>query len=163
MRANQGRIGTFHLGYLSSSDLKLDYIPIPGAAGFQLSNPCVLAVTAFLASLQIFHETTIEELRSKSILLTSYLALLLNEDPLLKTRLEILTPMNPLLRGCQLSISFRDARVQELQAKLLSLGIVVDVREPNVMRVAPVPLYNTFHDVWTFFSAIQGIMRQTLE
>jgi kynureninase len=139
-------------------DAHLDYRPISGAAGFQLSNPCVTAVVALLSSLQIVQEAGIEKLRTKSIRLTGYLALLLREDACLARHLQILTPMNPVHRGCQLSLCVEGMSIEQLQSELLSAGIVVDIREPDVIRVSPVPLYNTFHDVWTFFSELRSIL-----
>lgn len=111
-----------------------------------------------MASLQIFHQTNVEKLRTKSILLTTYLALLLSQDPTLKDQLNILTPMNPFHRGSQLSILVKTKDSQEVASKLLMVGIVIDIREPEVIRVTPVPLYNTFHDVWYFFSEIKQLL-----
>jgi kynureninase len=99
-----------------------------------------------------------KDLRNKSVLLTGYLALLLTQDPQLNHQIQIITPMDPSLRGCQLSISIKNVSIQELESKLLLAGVVIDVREPEVIRAAPVPLYNTFHDIWIFVSELHRIL-----
>jgi kynureninase len=88
-----------------------------------------------------------EPLRGKSILLTGYLQYLI--DLLPAGRFEIITPPDPAQRGCQLSMLVQD-RPKELFRSLRNAGVVGDFREPNVIRIAPVPFYNTFHDVWAF-------------
>ena len=86
-------------------------------------------------------------LRAKSKCLTSYLEHLLDRQA--DDRFEVITPRDPEQRGCQLSIIIRD-RARELLAALNKRGVVADFREPNIIRVAPVPFYNTFHEVWQF-------------
>ena len=98
-----------------------------------------------LASLEIFDEAGMEALRAKSVKLTGYLRYLLERDA--SGRFEIITPPAPEAQGCQLSILVREEPKKRHQA-LAERGVVCDFREPNVIRVAPVPLYNTFHDVW---------------
>jgi kynureninase len=123
------------------------FIAKPDADGWQLSNPPIFAMTPLLASLAIFDEATMPALRGKSIRLTSYLRWLIERHP--SEHFEIITPGNPDSRGCQLSILMHDqpqARRETLQVS----GSVADFRPPNVIRVAPVPLYNTFHEAWRF-------------
>jgi kynureninase len=127
--------------------LQRDFVPQPGAAGWQISNPAILSMAPLRASLDIFDEAGMEALRSKSVLLTGYLRYLLQLGA--SERFEIITPDQPEAQGCQLSILVHDQPPKRHQA-LGAEGVVVDFREPNVIRVAPVPLYNTFHEVWRF-------------
>jgi len=127
--------------------LQTDFVPRPGAFGWQVSNPPIFAMTPLRASLALFDEVGMAVLRAKSVRLTGYLEFLLDQIP--GNRFEIITPREPAKRGCQLSILVRD-RPKELLQALEEEGVVCDFREPNVIRVAPVPLYNSFHEVWTF-------------
>jgi len=123
------------------------FVPRAGADGWQVSNPPVLAMAPLRASLALFDEAGMPALRAKSEHLTGYLQFLLEQ--LAPSRFEIITPRDPAQRGCQLSILVHD-RPRELLATLENAGVVCDFREPNVIRVAPVPLYNGFHEVWAF-------------
>ena len=121
-----------------------NFVPVSGADGWQLSNPSILAAAPLLASLAIFEEAGLESLRAKSVVLTGYLEFLIDRIP--GAAYEILTPRDPAARGCQLSLRVkRDAA--GLQHRLEAAGIVADLREPGVLRFAPVPLYNTFAEV----------------
>jgi kynureninase len=124
-----------------------EFVPRPGADGWQVSNPPILAMAPLRASLALFDEATIPALRARSERLTGYLLFLL--DTLPPGRFEVLTPRDPARRGCQVSLLIHD-RPREVQQALQAEGVVGDFREPNVVRVAPAPLYNTFHEVWTF-------------
>ena len=128
--------------------LQPEFIPLQGADGWQLSNPPILAMAPLRASLEIFDQAGMENLRAKSIHLTGYLEFLL--DRLLRGSLEIITPRDPHLRGAQLSLRVTRGRGEELFGDLEREGIVSDTRRHDVIRVAPVPLYNTFHEVWRF-------------
>jgi len=140
-------------------DMDAPFTPIAGAFRFRLSNPPVLQVAALLASLELFEEATMERLRAKSERLTAYLELLLDRTIDAK-HLSILTPRTPQDRGCQLSLFFHDEHtVKRVNSNLQKNGCVCDYRKPNVIRVAPVPLYNSFSDVQRFVS----ILRQSLE
>jgi kynureninase len=124
-----------------------DFRPITGAEGWQLSNPPILALAALRASLDIFHEAGIERLRLKSLSLTSYMEFLLKQSA--SAAFEIVTPSEPERRGAQLSIRMRhDGRA--LCDRLTAEGIIGDWREPDTYRVAPVPLYNSYRDVYRF-------------
>jgi kynureninase len=130
--------------------------PMPGAEGWQLSNPSILSMSALRASMDIFQEAGLERLREKSIFLTSYLEFLLNsmESP----TFSIITPCDPERRGAQLSLRLRK-NGRRLCDQLARQGIIGDWREPDTFRVAPVPLYNTFRDVFRFaqsFSDMAG-------
>jgi kynureninase len=131
--------------------LQPEFVPQPGAEGWQVSNPPILSMVPLRASLALFDEAGMPALRAKSERLTGYLQYLLDRLP--AGRFETITPRDPARRGCQLSFLVHD-RAWELVRTLLEAGIVCDFREPNVIRVAPVPLYNTFHEVWRFVQAL---------
>lgn len=121
--------------------------PIQTAEGWQLSNPPVLSMAAIRASLDLFAEAGIDRLRSKSVKLTAYLADLLAE--IQDENIKIITPSDPMSRGCQLSIQMIKPD-KKLFNYLTENGVIADWREPDVIRVAPVPMYNSFEDVWQF-------------
>ncbi len=125
--------------------LEPEFIARPGADGWQLSNPPILALAPLRASLDLFDAAGMKRLRGKSELLTAYLQHLLT--PLVPDRLAILTPPEPDRRGCQLSLVVRRNAPACFEA-LKAAGVMCDLRPPDVIRVAPVPLYNTFTDVW---------------
>lgn len=129
--------------------MKKGFRPMEGVDGWQLSNVPIFQSAAHLASLEIFHQATFAAIREKSLLLTGYLEFLLNEfDPNGK-HYSIITPKEPDERGCQLSI-FIKKKGKVVFSKLLKRGVSADWREPDVIRVAPVPLYNTFEEVFRF-------------
>jgi kynureninase len=128
--------------------LEPEFIPVPSADGWQISNPPIFSMAPLRASLAIFDEAGgMESLRAKSVRLTSYLEFLLSEIG--SKKFDIITPRNPDGRGCQLSI-LAHQHPKELHNELVAAGVKCDFREPNVIRVAPTPLYNTFHEVWRF-------------
>jgi kynureninase len=123
------------------------FVPIKGAEGWQLSNPPIFQLAALKASLDIFEEVGMKTLREKSEKLTGYLEFLLGE--IHDERISVITPNNPDERGCQLSIRVKNADKKLFKA-ISDKGVIADWREPDVIRVAPVPLYNSFVDVWKF-------------
>jgi kynureninase len=129
--------------------LEPEFIPVPSADGWQISNPPIFSMAPLRASLAIFDEAGgMEPLRAKSIKLTGYLQFLLESDRRgSNKRFTVITPRNINKRGCQLSISAHE-HPKELFRKLEVTGVKCDFREPNVIRVAPTPLYNTFREVW---------------
>lgn len=127
--------------------LEPEFVPVPTAESWQLSNPPILSMAPLKASLDIFDRVGMPALRERSERLTGFLESCLDRLP--HERYSIITPRTPAQRGCQLSILVHD-RPRELVAKLHAEGVVCDFREPNVIRVAPVPLYNTFEEVWCF-------------
>lgn len=131
-----------------------EFAPIESAEGWQLSNPPIFQLAALRASLDIFDEAGMPRLRAKSERLTAYMEFLL--DRRLAGKVEILTPRDPAARGCQLSL--RVAGGKAVHARLTAAGVVCDWREPDVIRVAPVPLYNSFMDVHRFVNTLAGIM-----
>ena len=123
-----------------------------GADAWQLSNPPILSMAAIKASLDIFDRAEMQHLRQKSIRLTGYLAdLLVKMDE--NNRIKILTPPYIEMRGCQLSLAVTNADKAFIHL-LYENGIMADWREPNIVRVAPVPLYNSFLDVWKFANVL---------
>jgi kynureninase len=128
--------------------LEPEFIPVPSADGWQISNPPILSMAPLRASLGIFDEAGMDALRQKSIKLTNYLQFLLEDEGSSKL-FNVITPREADERGCQLSIQAQE-HPKELFAKLEAAGVKCDFREPNVIRAAPTPLYNTFHEVWRF-------------
>ncbi|MBB3124591.1 kynureninase [Mesoflavibacter sabulilitoris] len=127
----------------------------PGAEGWQLSNPPILSMAAIKASLDMFNEVGMEALRKKSEQLTGYFEFLINE--LNNDKIKIITPTDPKQRGCQLSIQVKDAD-KSLHHKLTKANIITDWREPDVIRCAPVPLYNSFEDVFRMVEKLKEIL-----
>jgi kynureninase len=128
--------------------LEPDFVPVRSADAWQISNPPIFSMAPLRASLSIFDEAGgMQALRTKSIKLIGYLEFLLTEIGSKKFR--IITPSEPDARGCQLSILAHE-RPQELFEELQAANVKCDFREPNVIRVAPTPLCNTFHEVWRF-------------
>ena len=133
--------------------LEPEFIPVPSADGWQISNPPILSMAPLRASLAIFEEAVMDVLRQKSIKLTNYLQFLL-EDGGASKLFNVITPREAGERGCQLSIQAQE-HPKELFAKLEAAGVKCDFREPNVIRAAPTPLYNTFHEVWRFANILR--------
>jgi len=129
------------------------YIPENGAAGWQLSNAPVFGMAVHLASLELFHQAGIENLRNKSIVLTNYLEFILEDSKNQNANLsfEIITPK--IERGAQLSL-LTDSTGKALFDHLVHNNIIADWREPNVIRIAPTPMYNSFLDVYLLGKAI---------
>ncbi|KAE8380715.1 pyridoxal phosphate-dependent transferase [Aspergillus bertholletiae] len=130
------------------------FVPQPGAAGFQLSNPSVLDMNAVVASLEMFNRASMAEIRKKSLDLTGYLEHLLLKYPIDAAPedkpFSIITPSNPAERGAQLSLRLGPGLLDSVLEALEDNGVVIDERKPDVIRVAPAPLYNTYTDVWQF-------------
>lgn len=130
--------------------MKSEFVPAPGASGWQQSNAQIFAMAAHLASLEIFDEAGMVRLRAKSEQLTAFLESALCEI----SQIKMITPSDPSQRGCQLSLIALD-RPKELFQYLQAKGIIADWREPDVIRVAPVPLYNRYEDCWVLAKSIQ--------
>jgi len=134
-----------------------NFKPLQTAEAWQLSNPSILSMAALLSSLEIFHTTDMKLLRQKSEKLTSYL------ESLIKSKLggyiEIITPASPQYRGCQLSLRMLKP-INDITKILHKQGVISDWREPNVIRVAPVPLYNSFEDCNNFVQILNNILNE---
>ncbi len=133
-----------------------DFIPMPGIFSWQLSGPPTLALAAMKAALEDFDTIGMDALRLKSQKLTAYLYKLIDdlEDP----RLKVITSSDPYQRGCQLSILLTPPNKQIYQ-HLMDSGVVCDWREPGIIRVAPVPLYNSFEDVYHFIRRLAVVLK----
>lgn len=128
--------------------LEPEFVPVASADGWQISNPPIFAMAPLRASLSIFLEAGgMEPLRAKSTKLTGYLEFLIEQIG--SKKFSIITPSSLTERGAQLSIQVHE-HPKQLHEKLIAAGVKCDFREPNVIRAAPTPLYNTFHEVWRF-------------
>ncbi|MGV3560681.1 kynureninase [Larkinella arboricola] len=125
-------------------DMTKGFSPMAGADGWQLSTPTVLAMAVHHAALQLTAEAGMEALRQKSERLTGFLEFMLKQSG---HPLKIMTPANPAERGCQLSLLIENDG-KAVFNRLTEQGIIGDWREPNCIRLAPTPLYNTFEEVW---------------
>ena len=136
--------------------MKPQFEPIETADAWQVSNPPVLALAPYLASLQLFEEVGMQKLLDKQKQLTGYLEFILEEiDKEVASTFEIITPK---ARGCQLSV-FLHGEGRTLFEYLMKNGVIVDWREPNVIRLAPAPFYNSYEDMYQFGQILkQGIV-----
>jgi kynureninase len=132
-----------------------EFHPMPGAEGWQLSNPPILALAPLRASMELFSEAGMERLRAKSISLTGYLDFLLRQE---SPGFLILTPTEEKQRGAQISIRLKH-RGRDLCDVLGNHGVIGDWREPDIFRVAPVPLYNSYQDVYRFVERFSAALR----
>jgi len=129
--------------------------PIPTVEAWQLSNPPILSMSAIWSSLKIFDEAGIHNLREKAVDLTGYMEYLVKQ--LGDEVVSIITPKDPAQRGCQLSIQVKNAD-KKLYEAVTALGVIADWREPDVIRVAPVPLYNSYEDVHRFCEILGSVI-----
>src|SRR5690554_333587 len=136
-------------------NMRKDFDAIVGAEGWQLSNPPILSMAAIRASLAVFAEAGFDNLRNKSKKLTGYLEYLIDE--MNNEAITVITPRNPEERGCQLSIQVKNAD-KSLHTKLTDSGVISDWREPDVIRIAPTPLYNSFEDVYRFAQKLKSVL-----
>jgi kynureninase len=135
--------------------MKRQFRPINGAQGWQLSNAQILPMAVHRASLEIFDQAGMPNLRKKSVMLTAYLEFILGEVSKKGLQFELITPKNPEERGCQLSVLVkRDGK--RLFDYLKSNGVIADWREPDVIRMAPVPLYNKFEEIYQLGQLIEA-------
>jgi kynureninase len=132
------------------------FVPTPGADGWQLSNPPILSLAPLRASLELFERAGMKALRERSLRLTAYLEQLINTR--LSGTLQIVTPRDPQQRGCQLSTRVTGGRERgrALFEYLAANGVLGDWREPDVIRISPAPLYNTYNDVLRFAQAVEN-------
>lgn len=130
-----------------------DFKPMRGAEGWQLSNPPILPMAAMRASLEIFEEAGMPALREKSLKMGDYLLALL--DNIDTDKISIITPREHARRGCQLSIQVKDAD-KSLFDKITEAGVIADWREPDVIRIAGAPLYNSYEDCWRFVELLKN-------
>jgi kynureninase len=134
------------------------FTPAPGAGGWHVSSPPVPMLAAYRAAINLFAQAGMEQLRTKSVALTGYLEFLLRQ--LEPNALSIITPGDPLQRGAQLSLRTRE-RGHQLFQKLLDRGVLCDYREPDVIRMAPAPFYNTYGEVLASVRILSSILRES--
>lgn len=132
------------------------FVPIQSAEGWQMSNETVLSMAALSASLDIFEQAGMEQLITKSRLITGYLEFLILG--LESENIDIITPKRADQRGAQLSIRMRQSN-RSLFEKISKMGVIADWREPDVIRVAPAPLYNSFMDVYRFVQILKEALQ----
>ncbi len=131
-----------------------EFVPILGAEGWQVSNAPILSMACLRKSMDIFDEAGMDALRTKSEAITGYLEFLLNT---LEERVSIVTPIDPKERGCQLSVMIHE-NGKKVFEKLGERGVVCDWREPDVIRIAPAPLYNSYSDVYQAVEILRSLM-----
>ena len=136
-------------------NMRKGFDPMPGAEGWQLSNAPILSMAGIRASLNVFDRAGFENVRAKSIKLTNYLEFLLKQID--TDRIRIITPSNSEERGCQLSVQVKNAD-RSLHDKLGKAGVICDWREPDVIRLAPAPIYNSFEDVFKLVQILKGLL-----
>jgi len=137
-------------------NMRHEFDPIPGAEGWQLSNPPILSMAAIRASLDIFDDAGFDNIREKAIKLTGFLEYLLLE--IKDERIEMITPTNPQERGSQISIKLKGA-TKQLFDDLMKAGVISDWREPNVIRLAPISLYNSYQDVYQMVQILKKLLK----
>jgi kynureninase len=130
-------------------DIDGAFVPADGAAGWSVSTSSILALAPVAASLAIFDEVGMPALRARSVALTAYLEGLLDD-----VGVEVITPREPAARGAQLSLRFEEP--EAMLAALAERGVIADVRAPDIVRVAPMPLYNSYLDAWRVAEALRG-------
>ena len=145
-------------GYEKDTRFKMDrgFKAIPTAEGWQLSNAPILSMAAHKAALDVIEEAGMDRLHKKRKALNNFLWFIVDEINKAKNVFEIITPRNELEHGCQISL-LTGANGKHIFNELTKQGIITDWREPNVIRIAPVPLYNSFEDIWKFGDAVSRI------
>ncbi len=139
-----------------SMEMQKNFVPVESADAWQASEQPIFSMAPLQASLKIFDEVGMEAYREKSIRLTSYLEYLI--DYIDSDRVDIITPRDINKRGCQISLRIkRDSEL--LQNELKAKGVVVDLKQPNIIRISPMPLYNGYHDVWKFANILSEVLK----
>ncbi|KAJ2852896.1 Kynureninase (L-kynurenine hydrolase) [Coemansia erecta] len=138
----------------SRFEMTNSFVPNAGAAGFEISNTPIITAATLLGSLEVFAQTSMDDLRTKSVLLTTYLEYLLSKRA--GDHLQIITPREH--RGAQLSLLFDMVKFESVFKALMSAGVICDERKPNCIRIAPVPLYNSFGDVWKCVDVLCSVL-----
>ena len=150
-------------GYDKPTRFKMEkgFKAMPGAEGWQLSTPGMFLYAAHRAALEIFEEAGWDKILQKQKLLTNYLWFLLDQvnNSITKKNIEFITPRNEKERGCQVSMLMPE-NGKEIYNELMKEGIFTDWREPNVIRLAPAPLYNSFEEVWWFANSLKQLINK---
>lgn len=138
------------------------FVPTPGAGGYQVSNPSAIDLASLSGALSVFNKTSMRDLRNKALVLTAYAEHLMDGIQASsggKPLFNIITPKDPAQRGTQLSVLLATQELHDaVNAALEVNGVMCDKRKPNVIRVAPVPLYSRFEDVWRFMQILRGAL-----
>ncbi|KAH7366622.1 pyridoxal phosphate-dependent transferase [Pyrenochaeta sp. MPI-SDFR-AT-0127] len=157
-------------GHDKSSRFLMDnkFVPTPGAQGFQCSNPSIVDLTCLSGSLSVFEKTSMTILRSRSLLLTAYAEHLLTQIASRNIKdgsfpFQIITPSDPRFRGAQLSVLLTEDIFEDASAALEANGVICDKRKPGIIRVAPVPMYNTFGDVCRFMQIFEEALHTSTQ
>jgi kynureninase len=139
--------------------MEKEFVPIPTAEGWQLSNAPVLSMAAHKAALDIFEEAGFENLRRKAEALSDYLLFIIEEinNSLPEPAMDVITPRSATERGCQLSLVMK-RKGKAVFESLNKQGVIADWREPDVIRIAPVPLYNSFEDIFRFGEIVKTVL-----
>ncbi len=137
--------------------LEPNFIPVPSADSWQVSNPSIFALVPLKEALKVFENAGFNNILEKGTLLTGYLEFLI--ESINSNEITLITPHNPSQRGSMLSIKIDD-QPELLVETLQHSGIVCDFRRPNVLRVTPMPLYNTFHEVWQFSEILKAHLEE---
>lgn len=148
-------------GYDKETRFKMEkgFVPMKGAEGWQLSTPSLILYAAHRAALEVVKEAGWQNIQAKRKFMNNYCWFLLEgiNDPHGKKTIEFITPDNEKERGCQISmLMFENGK--EVYDELMKEGFIVDWREPNVIRFAPVPLYNTYEEVWQFSNKLHELV-----
>ena len=148
-------------GHNSAERFKMpdEFDSMPGAAGYQISNPSVINYVALLGSLSVFDQTSMHKLRERSVDLTGYLEYLLKKRlGSFGSRIDIITPDDPKQRGAQISLHFNDPKDTDMAMEQFEKdGIICDDRKPSVIRLAPAPLYNNYSDIWLAVDSLHKV------
>jgi len=144
------------------------FVPTPGAGGYQVSNPSAIDLASLSGALSVFNKTSMKELRSKALVITAYAEHLLDGISAASSSsgpqpFKIITPRDPAQRGTQLSVLLAEGLLEKVSAALEENGVSCDKRKPDVIRVAPVPLYSRFEDVWRFMQILRGALGMKTE
>ncbi len=139
--------------------MERNFVPIGGAETWQLSNPPILSMAAVMASLDVFDEAGMDNLLEKSKKMSAYFDFLMAE--MSNEKIRIITPTAEAERGCQLSLQVKNGDKKVFE-DLTAAGIISDWREPDVIRIAPVPLYNSFEDIWKFVDILRNYLKHDL-
>ncbi|HBN22817.1 MAG TPA: kynureninase [Holosporales bacterium] len=135
--------------------LEKNFVPVRTADAWQISNPSIFSMVPLKGALAVYQEAGMEAFREKSVKITGYLETLLDEAKL--DGVEIVTPRNPDERGCQLSLRFTK-EAEKVHKALEKNNVICDFRKPNIVRAAPHPLYNTYHEVWRFVQILKDVL-----
>ena len=138
-------------------EMRVHFEPIFTAERFQLSNPIIFSLASMLAPLNLYQAARMENLRQKSMHMARYLEYLLDSTG--NDGFRLISPRDPQARGCQLSVRVQ-ADAAAVAEALLANGVIIDERPPDIIRIAPLPIYNTFHEIWRFVQIFSAVLAE---